>query len=193
MIDLPERNHLILGPAVLVVIVGAYLLFKPERRAAGGIRDTHLAIPAESRSDGQDSSGEVHVAGAVRRPGVYRLKVRESRVDDMVRAAGGPTGNADLSALNLAAKVVDGQQIVVPAQAATSAAGSQPPPPGAKLSLNNATVDQLDELDGIGEVTAKKIVELRQQRGGFAAVEDLDQVSGIGEKRLEGLKESLGP
>jgi competence protein ComEA len=136
----------------------------------------------------------VHVAGAVRTPGVYRLRDGE-RVQDAVRRAGGPRAGADLNAINLAAKVADGQQLVVPRRgaagaAAVSGAGGGEPggPPQAPVSLNTATAEQLDTLDGVGPATASKILEYRRQHGGFRSVDDLGEIPGIGPKRLAALR-----
>src|SRR3954447_8015325 len=136
----------------------------------------------------------VHVAGAVRTPGVYRLRDGE-RVQDAVRRAGGPRAGADLNAINLAAKVADGQQVVVPRRgaagaAAVSGAGGGEPggPPQAPVSLNTATAEQLDTLDGVGPATASKILEYRRQHGGFRSIDDLGEIPGIGPKRLAALR-----
>jgi competence protein ComEA len=135
----------------------------------------------------------VHVVGAVRRPGLYRLP-DGSRIDDALRRAGGPRPKAELAVVNLAAPVADGQQIVVPAeggavaQAAVGAAGVAGAFPGGKVHLNSATLDQLDELPGIGPVTAQKILDYRAANGAFRSVEELDAVSGIGPARLEDLR-----
>lgn len=133
----------------------------------------------------------VHVAGAVRRPGVYRLP-QGARVAAAVRRAGGPSPNADLNLINLAARLQDGQQVVVPAAAGT---GGQAPAAGADapVSLGSATVEQLDELDGIGPTLAERIVEHRQAKGGFGSLDQLAEVEGIGEKRLEALRAALTP
>ncbi len=135
----------------------------------------------------------VHVAGEVRRPGVYRV-APNARVLAAVRAAGGPTPRAHLAGLNLAAIVQDGQQVVIPhrvaegpAGAAGSAAGSGP------LSLGSATVEQLEGIDGIGPTLAGRIVEWRSQHGGFASVEQLLEVPGIGDGRLEALRAEVVP
>ena len=136
----------------------------------------------------------VQVAGAVARPGVYRLRTT-LRVDDAVRMAGGPTARADLTGVNLAAKVEDGRQVIVPERPAVGAAGAagagagSAGTPGIPLNLNTATVAQLDELDGIGPATAQSIVAYRQEHGGFRSVAELDGVAGIGPKRLQALKD----
>jgi len=143
----------------------------------------------------------VHVAGEVRRPGVYRLR-QGSRVQAAVRAAGGATSRADLDGLNLASKAQDGRQIVVPGRAPAGGATGAGPPGGATpgaapgapeqpIDLNTATLEQLDTLDGVGPATAEKILEFREERGGFGSVEELGQVPGIGEKRMAALRERV--
>jgi competence protein ComEA len=136
----------------------------------------------------------VHVAGAVRSPGVYQLRDGE-RIQDAVRRAGGPRPGADLNAINLAAKVADGQQVVVPRRGAAgaapvggAAAGEPGAPPQAPVSLNTATAEQLDTLDGVGPATASKILEYRRQHGGFRSIDDLGEIPGIGPKRLAALR-----
>lgn len=132
----------------------------------------------------------VHVAGAVRRPGVYRLPAG-ARVNDALRRAGGPGGRADLAAVNLAAKLEDGRQVLVPERAPAAAAGgagsAAPGGPGttaAPINLNTATLEQLDTLDGVGPGIAQRILDYREQNGGFSRVEELGEVPGIGAKRL---------
>src|SRR5215218_2228479 len=146
----------------------------------------------------------VHVAGAVRRPGVYRLPAG-ARVQDAVRRACGARPRADVNAINLAAKVADGQQVVVPVRAprgaaaaggaaATGAAGAGAPGAAAgPVSLNSATAEQLDTLDGVGPATARKIIDWRTEHGGFRSVADLAQVPGIGPKKLAALREQVQP
>ncbi len=144
---------------------------------------------------GADAGGRlvVHVAGAVRHPGVYRLRTG-ARVADAVRRAGGARRRADLGAVNLASELQDGRQVLVPlrapgAGAAIAAGGAAAP--GVPLDLNTATVEQLDELDGIGPATAQQIVAYRESHGGFGSVEELDQVPGIGETRLAAIREKV--
>ena len=129
----------------------------------------------------------VHVAGAVRRPGLLRVGA-DTRVAGALERAGGPTRRADLTAVNLAAKVQDGQQIVVPVKGAAAAEASDSP-----AHLSTATAEQLDEVDGIGPTLAERIVEYRDAHGGFRSSEELAQVDGIGEKRLATLRDALQP
>ena len=133
----------------------------------------------------------IHVAGAVRSPGVYRLREGE-RIQDAIRRASGPRPGADLNAINLAAKVADGQQVVVPRRGAAAAAvvGAAAPggPAQPPVSLNTATAEQLDTLDGVGPATASKILDWRRQHGGFRSIDDLGEIPGIGPKRLAALR-----
>jgi competence protein ComEA len=149
-----------------------------------------------ARGGARSAAVFVHVAGAVRRPGLVRVPAG-SRVAEALLRAGGPGRKADLTGVNLAAQVEDGQQVVVPAAGALAAgggtAGSASSPPGVKPSLGSATVEQLDEIDGIGPTLAERIVEYRTENGGFGSVDELQDVDGIGEKRLETLREALQP
>jgi competence protein ComEA len=136
----------------------------------------------------------VDVAGAVRRPGVYRLPAG-ARVVDAIERAGGATGGALLEGINRAARLADGQQVVVPEQTQAGAAVGGVAAGGeeAPIGLGAATVEQLDTIEGIGPITAQKIVEYRDQHGGLASVEQLDQVSGIGPATMESLRARLQP
>src|SRR3954451_31137 len=115
----------------------------------------------------------VHAAGAVVHPGVYRVPVG-ARVIDVVDAAGGPAPDADVNHLNLAAVVADGSQIYVPrvGEAVVASAGSATAVPSGPLDLNTATLEQLDELPGVGPATAKAIIAERERRGRFRSVDD---------------------
>ncbi|HEV7363547.1 MAG TPA: helix-hairpin-helix domain-containing protein [Solirubrobacteraceae bacterium] len=191
--------------AVAILLLGARYLSSPAGGGgAGGGAAPARAVAPKTSSVRVEASGSgtavVQVAGAVRRPGVYRLRA-DRRVDDAVREAGGPTAKADLAGVNLAAKVSDGQQVIVPAAGAADGAGTAAVPagagggagaaPGQKLNLNIATPEQLDQVDGVGPATAQKIVAYRQAHGGFRSVTELDQVPGIGEKKLAALKDRL--
>jgi competence protein ComEA len=141
----------------------------------------------------------VDVAGEVRDAGVYRMPAG-SRVTDAVARAGGPTGKANLDAINLAARLTDGQQVVVPAAvAASAAAAATSTSAGAAgaatgpISLGSATLADLDTIEGIGPVTAQKIIEFRDQHGGVSSIDQLSQISGIGPATMESLRASLQP
>jgi competence protein ComEA len=137
----------------------------------------------------------VHVVGAVHHAGLFRIR-DGSRVADALARAGGPTRHADLAAVNLAAPLVDGQQVVVPRRGppgSAAAVGTSGPGSGVKVSLASATVEQLDELPGVGPVTAQKIVDWRATHGPFRSVDDLDDVPGIGPARIEQLRDLVTP
>ncbi len=150
--------------------------------------------PAAAGSTESSTRLVVHVVGAVRRPGLFEL-AEDARVADAVGRAGGPTRRADLSAVNLAAPLADGQQVIVPRKGpgGATAALAEGSVPGAKVSLATATVEQLDELPGIGPVTAQKIVDWRTAHGPFRSVEALDDVPGIGPARIEQLRDLVTP
>src|SRR5215213_1563734 len=185
MPDLTPRQLALCGLALLGLVVLAVLY-------SG--RDDGVAASPSGRAPalevaGSDGGGPL----AVRAPGIYRLRAG-ARVADAVRRAGGARRRADLSAVNLAAEVQDGRQVLVPVRApgggAAAAAGGGAAP-GVPLDLNTATVAQLDELDGIGPAIAQQIVDYREANGGFGSVEELDRVPGIGETRLAALREKV--
>lgn len=195
MPDLSRTQVVVYGAvAVALLLVGARAI---RSEGDGTTPAAAAAAPAASADFSIDASGGgdlvVDVAGAVRRPGVYRLPAG-ARVVDAIERAGGPAGGAGLEGINRAARLTDGQQVVVPerlpagAAAATAAAGEEGP-----IGLGSATVDQLEEIDGIGPVTAEKIVEFRDEHGGLASVDQLDQVSGIGPATMESLRDRLQP
>ena len=142
----------------------------------------------------------VHVVGQVAAPGVVTLAAG-ARVTDAIAAAGGPTAEADLSALNLARELVDGEQVAVPrpgevlagaSPAEKGDAAGAPPTPSDVLDLNTADATALDALPGIGPVLAQRIVDWRSEHGRFTSVDELGEVSGIGPSVLEGLRELVG-
>lgn len=191
--------------AAVVVFFGARALGQrgSERGSAPPVR----VEGSGARSAARGSSVYVHVAGAVRKPGLYRLPA-DTRIAAAIQKAGGPGRRANLSQINLAAKVADGQQVVVPGPGGTgagtadasgagaagsAAAAGSAGSGGAKISLGSATLAQLDGLDGIGPTLAKRIVDYRSRHGGFRSLEQLQEVDGIGEKRFQALKEALSP
>lgn len=166
---------------------------------------TATAITIAAVTDSAAASMKIHVVGAVTRPGLYEAGPG-SRVADVVALAGGSTPDADLSKINLAAKLADGQQVTVPQK--NSAAGGTAPgtggggagpagdaaagaSPGNPVNLNSANAAQLDSLDGIGPKTAQKIIDYREAHGGFRSIEELLEVPGIGQAKLDQIKGEL--
>jgi len=203
-VSVSRSTALVLASGLLAVLVVA----GHRLAAAGTARTPDVVAPLEPISSVSSTSARaalvVHVVGAVRRPGLYRLR-EGARVADALKRAGGSTRRADLAALNLAAPLVDGVQVFVPPQAlaaggtalpaeAEPAAGSEVGPGlGRKLSLGTATADELDELPGVGPVTAQSILDYRTEHGPFRSVDDLDAVPGIGPTRIEQLRDLVTP
>ena len=151
-------------------------------------------VAVQERAPGAPE-GMVHVAGEVKRPGVYPIAAG-ARVIQAIRGAGGPTRRANMSGINLAATLQDGQQVVVPAKVAPGApapAGASGAAASGPISLSSATAEDLDALDGIGPTLAGRIVEWRTANGGFASLEQLLEVPGIGPTRLESLRSHVVP
>lgn len=191
-----------LGLAVCGVIGSSYLRV-PRRVDLGPEQPLPGLYAAEVSKVDQPAKVVVHVAGAVRKPGLV-TSTSEHRVKDAIDAAGGPARGADLSRLNLAERLVDGTQIYVPlvgeelpeASVAVARPAGGAPPPDRKssraqqalapnsISLNSATAAELDLLPGVGPATAAKILEYRASRGGFKSVDELLEVKGIGPKKL---------
>jgi competence protein ComEA len=185
----PERRRLL---AAGLLLVGVLVLVAPRLVHRGAARADTPPLRAARPVARAAPRLVVDVAGAVRRPGLYRLAAG-TRVDDALAAAGGATARADLDAVNRAAPLADGEQIVVPVRGAAAAAGATGTAPGAPVDLNSATVEQLDTLPGIGPTTAQKIVAYRQQHGAFHSLAELDAISGIGPARLAELKGLVVP
>jgi competence protein ComEA len=184
----PAQRRLLFG----VVLLGALLVLGVPRllyRGGGHVAVPLLRPPRTARAAAPSSKLVVDVAGAVRRPGLHEL-APGTRIADAVAAAGGATAKADLNAVNLAAPIADGEQIVVPARGsgALGASSGAAPSPTAPLDLNSASLEQLDALPGIGPTTAQKILDYRQAHGSFHSIADLDAVPGIGQGRIEQLK-----
>lgn len=179
--------------AVALLLVGARAL----RTEDGGRSFAAAASEGGSSESVSVTQGGVDVVvdvtGGVRRPGVYRLPAG-ARVTDAIGRAGGASSDAQLEAINLAARLSDGQQVLVPRRGggavATGAAGAAEAGP---IGLGGATVEQLETIDGIGPVTAQKIVEFRDAKGGLSSVDQLDDVSGIGPATMESLRARLQP
>lgn len=189
--------------AAVALAVTAYVTIRarpastpvPQVRTTPSSSAGPLATPtagASARAPG--GSVVVDIAGKVRRPGVTTLPAG-SRVVDAIREAGGPRRGVDLSPLNLARVLVDGEQILVgvpPAPGVAASASSQPGVrPGALVNLNTAALTELDSLPGVGPVTAQKILDWRSAHGAFTAIDELLEVDGIGEKTLADLAPHL--
>lgn len=175
-----------------------------DEASASDVRGSGDASPDDESSAKSSSAAEVYVDvdGAVVRPGVYRLK-EGARVSQALDAAGGLTVEADVTGLNRASKITDGQKIYVPTvgeqQAAAAVGGAESSAattPGAGSSsglvnINTASAAELQTLSGIGPSMAQSIIDERTKNGAFASVDDLMRVSGIGEKKLAKIKDCI--
>jgi competence protein ComEA len=202
-----SRRRVLLGGLLLVaaLLVGARFVVRagtptgaPAPPIVGSAEDP-AGVASASGGDALPAASTrlvVYVVGAVRRPGLYTVPPG-SRVADAVARAGGVTRKADPAALNLAAPVADGQQVLVPARLPRAVAAAQGAPvpgvPAGPIQLSSATAEQLDSLPGIGPATAQKILDYRAEHGAFRSVEELDEVPGIGPTRVEQLQGLVVP
>lgn len=192
----------------LALLGGLWLVAGPRDRGSSpaSFAGPGIAATSQASAGGPPAAARakprryvVHVAGAVRRPGVYKVHA-PGRLIDAVKRAGGLTPDADLTQVNLAARLTDGRQIVVP-RLAGAAGGALPAgvagDPAAAgvaaptVSLNAATLEQLQTIDGVGPAMAAAIIKHRTELGGYTSLDQLDEVPGVGEKRLATLREQV--
>ncbi|MDX6513361.1 MAG: competence protein ComEA [Gaiellaceae bacterium] len=193
-LPLSRRRVLMLAVGVLVA------LFLADRvlLRAGTPQRIHFDPPVAAASSAGAPAGlrvVVDVVGAVRRPGLYKLRPG-TRIADAVARAGGATRKADLAQVNLAAPLADGEQVVIPARVAagpSTAVGAAGEVPAGPVHLSTATLEQLDALPGVGPVTAQKILDFRTKHGAFSSVDELDAIPGIGPARLDQLRDLVAP
>lgn len=190
-----NKDMLIKVAAVAVVIVAAFFVFAPESEEDGISEAEETIVESEPAAAGIF----VGIGGEVNEPMVAELK-EGSRVEDAIEAAGGLTENADISEINRAAFLEDGEKIFIPpvvdesmsgSSGGSSSSGSAAYYSDGKININTADSLELQELDGVGPVTAEKIIDYREENGRFGDIEDIKNVSGIGDKTFEKLKDDI--
>ncbi|MCX7795256.1 MAG: helix-hairpin-helix domain-containing protein [bacterium] len=188
-----NREKYLIG--IIIILIGA-LLFSLNRPVREESKELPIVIEEEEHSPVKIA---VHIGGAVRNPGLYYISV-DSRVADAIQIAGGPTPDADLDAINLASKLIDGSKILVPSKlkkldissgSNTSLGETSVGASVKKININTATAKELEELPGIGPTLAGKIISYRETNGPFKNIEDIKKVSGIGEKKFEAIKDLI--
>lgn len=181
---LPMRR-IVVGVAVLAAVglAGGYGV---AMRAKPKPQSVSLSSPEPDAEKAQRGIF-VHVAGSVVRPGLYELP-NGARVDEAVRRAGGARPDANLDALNLAAKVKDGDKVLVPGPPTEGGEVGGGSGGSGLINLNTASIAELDELPGIGPALAQRIIDYRSKHGGFRTLDDLLDVPGIGPSKLEEIR-----
>jgi competence protein ComEA len=186
------RRRLLIGGGVAVAVIALVIAVALAATSASGGTVRVAVVPARSTPAPTPSALLVQVTGAVRRPGLVAVP-DGSRAVDAITAAGGPTAQADESAVNLAARVVDGQQLTVPTRGATPAAAPAGTAAAGPVSLSAASAEQLETLPRIGPAMAARIIAWRTANGPFHSVNDLLEVGGVGPKTLAGLQGLVTP
>ncbi|MDO5329690.1 MAG: ComEA family DNA-binding protein [Coriobacteriia bacterium] len=175
-------NKKLIGIGIVILIIGVIIFSLITTFSSGTTTKVeHNDEPKEA------SQIQVHVAGAVAKPGVYKL-AQGSRIMDAINAAGGFTSEANQTSLNLAKTVEDGEQILIETNTAQTPQTSND---NGKVNINTADLSQLQTLSGVGPATAQKIIDYRSANGKFKSIEDLKKVSGIGDKTYEKFKDKI--
>lgn len=191
--EFTRREQIMIAIIVVGIIAMSGVVFWPKEKPGAVVTPPPAAVEQKKELP-KPKNVVVYVSGAVKHPGVVSMAYG-SRVTDAVNLLGGPTETADMAGINLAALLVDGQQIHVPSTgetgggAAVTTLGSRVA--GGKININTADTAALDTLPGVGPSTAQKIVDYRKNHGSFTSMEDLKSVPGIGESKYQNLKDKI--
>ncbi len=195
------KQNKIMIPMVLIVVtlgLGYFWMSQQSRPVKNELKTEEVEVKkSEAKSDKVDDKKDkllvVDIQGAVKNPGVYRVK-KDVIVQEVIRLAGGINPNAELKQINQAQRVQDQMQIYVPTIGETARPNVSSSAQGSSkkvVNINTATVDDFKNVTGIGPKKAEKIIEYRQKNGDFKDLHALTGVSGIGEKSLDKLKDQL--
>lgn len=217
MINLTKKQiAIIIGiGAIIILVIGYYIYSLTSNQSYEQLDTTSEEISTQSTENVENDTEEIviHIAGEVKNPGIVRIK-DGARIADIIEQAGGLTDKADITNINLAYIMEDGQKITIPSKnedtqkeyiSNESGQGVVDDAPqtskninvqtsqnaSAKININKATSEELQVLSGIGESTASKIIEYRKQNGDFKQIEDLKNVPGIGEAKFEAIKNMI--
>jgi len=192
-----KKNIFFIVIAFIILIISLFIFNNQSTQQMNSIVEVEPAVIPKSQDDNPEEDTEVQfkvdIKGEVNNPGVYEVK-SDYRVIDVIQIAGGLTQVADESKINLAQKVTDEMVIVVPKEGEDEAnitVNFSNEQEDGKINLNQASVEEIITLNGIGPKKAQAIVDYREENGPFQQVEDLLQVNGIGEKTLENVRDDI--
>lgn len=197
--------YIVIGIIIIILVLICFMFFKDENMNENNINFEDSLIIDDSIVDEEDVQEEVkkikiHITGEVNNEGIVELD-KGARIDDAIKMAGNITSNADLSKVNLAYELLDGQKVYIPSlneeieEYVASEAGEnvleESEAVGGKININVADASALQTINGVGESLANKIINYRQKNGKFKSIDDLKNVSGIGEKKFENIKDKI--
>lgn len=212
-INLKTKIIIAVGAIIIAITVGIYFYKTTKDNSEIEITEdnltTNTAVENSNETVEENNTIVVHITGEVNYPGVVVLK-EGARVVDAIEAGGGETDEADLSSLNLAYMLSDGEKIYVPNKEETSQEnqereyitsakddseqsenGAKSTGTNFKININTAKQEELTQITGVGESTAKKIIEYRTQNGKFKSIEDIKNIPGIGDSKFNAMKEEI--
>ena len=188
-----NKKNLIIFGIIAIILIIMFVRNKFENTNEIELNYENIVTTSEENivEEVEDNSIKVHITGEIDNPGLIEL-VSGDRISDAIEKAGGVTSLADTSKVNLAYMLSDGEKIYIPSiNDEEGVEYIQSSSQNTKININTATQEELETLTGIGESTAKSIIEYREQNGKFATIEDIKNVSGIGDAKYEKLKDEI--